>query len=36
MSEAEAKGWGLYTFMIGIPVVFLVIGVVVFFKRRHL
>ena len=36
MSEAEAKGWGLYTFMIGIPVAFLVVGVVVFFKRRHL
>ena len=32
----EAKGWGLYTFMIGIPVAFLVVGVVVFFKRRHL
>ncbi len=36
MSEAEAKGWGLYTFMIGIPVAFLVVGVVVFLKRRHL
>lgn len=36
MSDAEAKGWGLYTFMIGIPVAFLVVGVVVFFKRRHL
>lgn len=36
MSDAEVKGWGLYTFMIGIPVAFLVVGVVVFFKRRHL
>lgn len=36
MSDAEVTGWGLYTFAIGIPVIFLLVGIVVFFKRRHL
>lgn len=36
MNQAEIDGWGLYTFMIGIPAVFLIGGVVVFLKRRHL